>query len=169
MGARSRRDGTLRRDYGSLDCHSELPDARRCGRRGFTLTSLVSRPAPVRAADDAKGVAFFEEKIRPILRAELRSAATARRSTRATSAWTPARTCSRAARTKDKPIKVVELGNPEKSPLIEAVEYKNEDIQMPPPKKKVSQKLSDDKIAALKEWIKMGCRTAAKPVMAEKR
>jgi hypothetical protein len=69
----------------------------------------------------------------------------------------------------DKPLKVVEPGNPDKSPIIEAVEYKNEDIQMPPPKKKVSQKLSDDKIAALKEWVKMGAPYGDKPVVAEKK
>jgi hypothetical protein len=40
---------------------------------------------------------------------------------------------------------------------------------MPPPKKKVSQKLSDDKIAALKEWIKMGAPYGEKPVVAEKK
>jgi hypothetical protein len=53
--------------------------------------------------------------------------------------------------------------------IIEAVEYKNEDVQMPPPKKKVSQKLPDDKIAALKEWVKMGVPYGEKPVAAVKK
>jgi mono/diheme cytochrome c family protein len=43
-------------------------------------------------------------------------------------------------------------GNPAKSLLIEAVSYKNDDLQMPPKGKK----LSDEQIAALTEWVKMG-------------
>jgi hypothetical protein len=43
-------------------------------------------------------------------------------------------------------------GDPEKSLLIEAVRYENEDLQMPPKGKK----LSDEQIAILTDWIKMG-------------
>src|SRR5882762_8238861 len=43
-------------------------------------------------------------------------------------------------------------GNPAKSLLIEAVSYKNDDLQMPPKGKK----LTDDQIAALTEWVKRG-------------
>jgi mono/diheme cytochrome c family protein len=43
-------------------------------------------------------------------------------------------------------------GNPEKSLLIEAVRYENEDLQMPPKNKK----LSDEQIALLTEWVKRG-------------
>jgi cytochrome c553 len=135
----------------------------------FTLGGLVMRPAPARAADDAKGVAFFEEKIRPILaqscvgcHGEEKHKGDLRLDTREN-------LLKGGKDDNDKPLKVVELGNPDKSLLIEAVEYKNEDIQMPPPKKKVSQKLSDDKIAALKEWIKMGAPYGATPVVAEKK
>ncbi|MEQ8784829.1 MAG: PSD1 and planctomycete cytochrome C domain-containing protein [Pirellulaceae bacterium] len=42
-------------------------------------------------------------------------------------------------------------GQPEKSLLIEAVGYDNEDLQMPP-----DGKLSDDEIAALVKWVKLG-------------
>jgi len=134
----------------------------------FTLTSLVSRPAPARAADDPKGVAFFEEKIRPILaqncvgcHGEEKHKGDLRLDTR--------ENLLKGGKDEDKVVKVIEPGNPEKSMIIEAIEYKNEDIQMPPPKKKVSQKLPDDKIAALKEWIKMGAPYGEKPVMAEKK
>lgn len=134
----------------------------------FSLTSLVTRPAPARAADDAKGVAFFEEKIRPILaqscvgcHGEEKQKGGLRLDSRAA--------LIKGADEDGKITKVVEPGNPEKSMIIEAVEYKNEDIQMPPPKKKVSQKLSDDKIAALKEWVKMGAPYGEKPVVAEKK
>ena len=42
-------------------------------------------------------------------------------------------------------------GDPEKSPMIEAVRYKNSDFQMPP-----KQKLPDAEIAVLEKWIKLG-------------
>ena len=132
----------------------------------FTLTALVTRPAPARAADDPKdpkAVAFFEEKIRPILaqacvncHGEEKQKGGLRMDTRE---W-----LLKGAEEDGKYTKVVEPGNPEKSMIIEAVEYKNEDIQMPPPKKKVPQKLSDDKIKALKEWVKMGAPYGEKPV-----
>jgi mono/diheme cytochrome c family protein len=134
----------------------------------FSLTSLVTRPAPARAADDAKGVAFFEEKIRPILaqscvgcHGEEKQKGGLRLDSRAA--------LIKGADEDGKVTKVVEPGSPEKSMIIEAVEYKNEDVQMPPPKKKVSQKLPDDKIAALKEWVKMGVPYGEKPVAAVKK
>jgi hypothetical protein len=42
-------------------------------------------------------------------------------------------------------------GDPEKSLLIEAVRYKNHDLQMPPKKR-----LADGEVKALEEWVKMG-------------
>ena len=133
----------------------------------FTLTALVVPTAPARAADDAKGVAFFEEKIRPILatscvgcHGEEKQKGGLRLDSRAA--------LIKGAEEDGKFTKVVEPGHPEKSMLIESIEYKNEDIQMPPPKKKVSQTLSDDKIAALKEWVKMGVPYGEKPVVAAK-
>src|SRR3989442_11335518 len=42
-------------------------------------------------------------------------------------------------------------GDPEKSLLIEAVRYKNHDLQMPPKKR-----LSDTEVKALEDWVKMG-------------
>ncbi len=49
---------------------------------------------------------------------------------------------------------VIVAGDPEKSPLIEAVRYKNEDLQMPPADE--GGKLSADQIAALEQWVKLG-------------
>ena len=43
-------------------------------------------------------------------------------------------------------------GDPEKSLLIEAVGYKDQDLQMPPKNKK----LADEQIALLTEWVKRG-------------
>jgi len=42
-------------------------------------------------------------------------------------------------------------GDPEKSLLIKAVRYTDEDLQMPP-----NKRLSDDEIASLVSWVKMG-------------
>jgi mono/diheme cytochrome c family protein len=137
----------------------------------LTLGGLMTRPSAARAADaapTAEQVKFFEEKIRPILAESCvgchgpdKQKGGLRMDTRAG--------LIAGGKEDDKVTKVVEPGNPEKSMIIEAVEYKNEDIQMPPPKKKVSQKLSDDKIAALKEWVKMGVPYGEKPVEAVKK
>ncbi len=45
-------------------------------------------------------------------------------------------------------------GHPEKSPLIEAVKYQNDDFKMPP--KNNGGKMPDSEIAILEKWIKMG-------------
>lgn len=47
---------------------------------------------------------------------------------------------------------VIKPGDPGKSPLITAVKYLDPDLQMPPK----GEKLKDDQIAALTEWVKMG-------------
>src|SRR5688572_4590681 len=92
----------------------------------------LASPTPARAAADEKGVAFFEAKIRPILanncvscHGEEKQKGDLRLDTR--------ENLLAGAKHDDKPEKVVELGSPEKSKLIEAIEYKNEDTQMPPP------------------------------------
>jgi len=46
---------------------------------------------------------------------------------------------------------VVVAGQPEKSRLVAAVEWKDEDTRMPP-----KQKLSDEDIAVLSAWVKAG-------------
>ena len=47
---------------------------------------------------------------------------------------------------------IIKPGDPTKSPLITAVKYLDPDLQMPPK----GEKLKDDQIAALIEWVKMG-------------
>src|SRR5471030_1789804 len=47
---------------------------------------------------------------------------------------------------------IIKPGDPAKSPLITAVKYLDPDLQMPPK----GEKLKDDQIAALVEWVKMG-------------
>src|SRR5260221_46018 len=48
--------------------------------------------------------------------------------------------------------KVIEPGDPQKSPMIKAVTYLDKDLQMPPK----GEKLTDAQIALLTEWVKMG-------------
>ncbi len=134
----------------------------------------LASPAPARAAADEKGVAFFEAKIRPILatncvgcHGEEKQKGGLRLDTR--------EHLIAGAKGDDKTEKVVEPGSPEKSKIIEAVEYKNEDTQMPPPKKNKAtgktdnMKLTDAQIADLKEWVKMGVPYGTAPVAAVKK
>ena len=56
-------------------------------------------------------------------------------------------------------------GDTEKSPMIEAIRYKNDDFKMPP-----REKLPDAEIATLEKWVKLGApwpETGAKVVMTE--
>src|SRR3954471_6267248 len=56
---------------------------------------------------------------------------------------------------------VVVPGDPEKSLLIKAIRYKDEDLQMPPKNKK----LPDEQIHDFEQWVKMG---APYPATAKK-
>src|SRR5205814_1978351 len=99
-------------------------------------------------AEDGAGLQFFESKIRPLL----------------------ADQCLACHSVKAKKLKgklhadslqgllkggetgpVLVPGAPEKSRMIEAIGYKNQDLQMPP-----ESKLSDAQIADLTEWVKLG-------------
>lgn len=56
-------------------------------------------------------------------------------------------------------------GDPEKSALIEAIRWKNDDFKMPP-----KEKLPDEEIAALEKWVKLGAPwpdSGAKVVVTE--
>ena len=56
---------------------------------------------------------------------------------------------------------VVVAGDPDKSPLIEAVRYQNRDLQMPP-----KGRLSDAEIGILEKWVRLGVpdsRTESQP------
>ena len=147
---------------------------RRFGKLGLAVLSAASLAsgalmAPAaRAADDAKGVEFFEAKIRPILaqscvgcHGEDKQKGGLRLDTR--------ENLLKGGSDEGKVIKVIEPGDPSKSLIIEAIGYKNEDTQMPPLKKKQSMKLSDEKIAAMTEWVKMGAPYGVKPVEAIKK
>ena len=124
--------------------------------------------APARAADapNPEGVKLFEAKIRPILAQNCVGCHGPEKQKGGLRLDTYDNMIKGGKDDNDKPMKVVEPGNPDKSPMIEAVEYKNEDMQMPPPKKKESRKLPDDQIQSLKDWVKLGAPYGEKPVEA---
>ncbi len=114
----------------------------------FLLAWLVSNPAAKAVSSDPSdpGVEFFEKKIRPAL----------------------AEHCHKCHSHKSEKLKAglyldsregflkggdtgVAVALPEKSRLIEALRYRNPDLEMPP-----KEKLPDEVIADFVEWVQMG-------------
>ena len=132
--------------------------------RALTLHAADDDPAMMMMMGDAakldpKHVEFFEKKIQPIFKA----------------------TCFKCHSLEENKAKggltldtreglqkggengaVVKAGDPDKSPLIVAVSYKDPDLQMPPK----GEKLSAQQIADLTEWVKMGAPDPRKPAAA---
>src|SRR3954471_1700963 len=100
------------------------------------------------AADDDAGAQFFESKIRPILVDRCYSCHSA--SAKKLKAGLHLDSQKGLLRGGESGPALVP-GAPEKSRLIEAVEYKNVDLQMPP-----KERLGDQQIADLTKWVKMG-------------
>ncbi|MDB5323786.1 MAG: Planctomycete cytochrome [Phycisphaerales bacterium] len=134
----------------------------------FSIAGVFVAGSAARAADapaNPEGVKLFEAKIRPILAQNCvgchgpdKQKGKLRMDTR--------EALLKGGMDEEKVVKVIEPGDPAKSMIIEAVNYKNEDIQMPPPKKKESRKLSDEQIKDLTEWVKLGAPYGEKPVEA---
>ena len=136
--------------------------------RAISLHAADEDPAMMMMGDtaklDPKHVEFFEKKIQPIFK----------------------ETCFKCHSLQENKAKggltldtreglakggengaVVKAGDPEKSPLIVAVSYKDPDLQMPPK----GEKLSAQQIADLTAWVKMGApdpRKAAAAAVATK-
>jgi mono/diheme cytochrome c family protein len=111
--------------------------------------SLVWAGAPARADGiKAEQIEFFEKKIRPILVQHCYGC----HSTKAKKLKGELRLDSRAAALKGgESGPALVAGHPEKSRLIEALRYKDVDLQMPP-----AGKLPDAIIAEVATWIAMG-------------
>jgi hypothetical protein len=132
--------------------------ARKMVRRTFLsaiLQSILvclmigSMPTVLRAAAPTpEGLEFFEKKIRPLF---------AERCYKCHSAQSEKLKGGLRLDTREAILKggdtraAITPGDPEKSLLIEAVRYKNEDLQMPP-----KERLTDQQVADLIAWIKMG-------------
>ena len=132
---------------------------------------IASGNNTVRAADapNPEGLKLFEAKIRPILAEHCIGCHGPEKQKGKLRMDTRENLLKGGIGDDDKPVKVVEPGNPDKSLIIEAVNYKNEDIQMPPPKKKESRKLSDEQIKDLTQWVKLGAPYGDKAVEAVKK
>jgi len=133
----------------------------------FSLAGLLAGNSTARAADagaaNPEGLKLFEAKIRPILAEHCvgchgpdKQKGKLRLDTR--------EGLLKGGMDEEKVVKVIEPGDPDKSMIIEAINYKNEDIQMPPPKKKESRKLSDEQIKDMTQWVKLGAPYGDKPV-----
>ena len=118
-------------------------------RFALVLVSLFAPCFNAEAAEpNAQDIEFFEKKIRPVLFERCGSC----HSAEAPKVKGGLRVDSRAALLaggENGPAFVA--GHPEKSRLIEAINYKNVELQMPP-----KTKLPDAVIADLTAWIKMG-------------
>jgi hypothetical protein len=106
------------------------------------------------AADDAAGVEFFENKVRPVLVDHCYSC----HSTQAKKIRGDFVLDSKAGWEKGgasgKPAVIP--GQPDESPLIRAVRYADADTAMPPRKGGKDQKLPDEAVAVLEAWVAMG-------------
>ncbi len=100
--------------------------------------------APIRDED----LAFFEKRIRPLLVNKCYECHSAESKELQGSLLVDSRATLRRGGTKGP---AVAAGDPDHSLLLEAVRYKNDDMQMPP-----DGKLSDAEIADLEHWVKIG-------------
>ena len=113
------------------------------------MPSSAGIAAPV--DPDSAGLEFFESKIRPVLvdhcyKCHSKDAEKVKGNLRLD-------TREGVLKGGDTGPAIV-AGDPEKSLLIKAVRYTDEDLRMPPPKK--GGKLSAEQIANLEAWVKMG-------------
>ncbi len=113
------------------------------------VVAVLSATASARAADGAAGIEFFEKKIRPVLADQCYKchASTSDKVKGGLLLDTRAATLKGG----DTGPSIVP-GDPEKSLLIKAIRYTDEELKMPPKDKK----LSAEQIADFEAWVKMG-------------
>ena len=112
---------------------------------------LLLACAVARAADDPHGAEFFTAKIEPILREQCYKCHSHGAEKIKGGLVLDSRD---AALTGGDTGAAIVPGDLAKSLLITAISYEDEDLQMPPKGKK----LSDEQIAAMKEWVKAGAQ-----------
>jgi mono/diheme cytochrome c family protein len=115
-----------------------------CG--ALAATPLTAADVPEAKKPSAEEIAFFEKKVRPLLVDHCQKCHGADKQTSGLRLDTREGAVGGGERG---PAAVP--GKPEDSLLMTAVGYENRDLQMPPDKK-----LSDQQIADLKHWIKLG-------------
>jgi mono/diheme cytochrome c family protein len=121
------------------------------------LAAGAALPAPSARASappspDPTGVEFFEKNVRPVLVEHCYKCHSAEaEQNRKLKGGLRLDTRAGALKGGDSEKPAVVPGDPQASLLIEAVRWKNEDLQMPP-----KQKLGDAQIADLVAWVNMG-------------
>lgn len=96
--------------------------------------------------DPAKEIEFFEKRVRPILVERCYECHGAKKQKGGLRLDSQAST-----RKGGESGPALVPGHPEKSKMIEAISYRNPDLQMPP-----KNKLSNDEIEVLEQWVKLG-------------
>ena len=110
------------------------------------VATCAARALPA-APPSTEQVDFFEKQIRPILVNRCYECHSAEKKTKGGLALDTAESVLKGGDTGPALV----AGDPEKSLLIEAVRYKNHDLQMPPKKQ-----LSEAEVKTLEDWVKMG-------------
>jgi hypothetical protein len=113
---------------------------------GIIWLAFLAGPSPVRASDEAAGEEFFEKRIRPIF-VEICYQCHAGEKKKGNLQLDSREKLLRGG---DNGAAIVP-GEPEKSLLIKAIRYTDEDLRMPP-----KSKLSERQIADLTTWVRQG-------------
>ena len=131
--------------------------------RALWLVAAVSamlHAAPPEASD-AQGIEFFERQIRPLLAARCYQCHS--RESQKTKGGLLLDSAEGLLKGGDSG-KLFVIGDPDKSLLVKAVRYKDEDLRMPPG----DERLTDAQIADLEAWVKRGAPLARADVEADK-
>jgi hypothetical protein len=115
----------------------------------FALSLLAGTVARAEDEADRKGIEFFENKIRPLLAEKCYKCHSAQSEKLKGALRLDTREGTLKGGQSNEPS--VTPGNLEKSLLIKAIRWVDEELQMPP-----KEKLSPEQIALFESWIKMG-------------
>jgi hypothetical protein len=117
--------------------------------------ALFLSAANLWADDDKDGIEFFEKRIRPILVDHCYKCHSEKAEKLEGGLYVDSRD---GLLTGGDRGPAIEVGEPERSLLIEAVKYEMDDLKMPP-----DRRLEDSQIADLAKWIKIGLPYPKKP------
>jgi len=113
----------------------------------IVLAACTTGGALLAASPSAEQTEFFEKQIRPILVNRCYECHSVDKKSKGGLTLDSAESALKGG---DSGPALV-AGDPEKSLIIEAVRYKNHDLQMPP-----KRQLSEDEVKSLENWVKMG-------------
>lgn len=132
-----------------------MPKSSACLLPGLIAVIALLAPSSAGADDPRAGLDYFEREVRPILVDACQKCHGPRKQE------SDLRLDSRAAVLKGGASGAAVIpGQPDKSPLIEAIRYAG-DVQMPP-----QAKLTETQIAAITHWVKLGAPWPDEPVTA---